>query len=83
MMNTDCVHDDRVLLLHKFIEDYMRIPDVEIEAKIGRFTFLHQDMIPSFKHITLLDNNQFPHRFESDVPKDYFDSIKEQMEKVS
>ena len=57
MMDTDIVHDDRVLLLSKFIEDYRRVPDVEIEAKIGRFVFLDIEKVPTFKHITLLDND--------------------------
>ena len=41
MMGTDRVFDDRVLLLYKFIDDYRRVPNVEIEAKVGRFTFLN------------------------------------------
>ena len=41
MMGTVPVYDDRVQLLSKFIDDYRRVPNVEIEAKVGRFTFLN------------------------------------------
>ena len=38
--------------------------------------FLNPQQVPTFKHIKLLDNEQFPHRFEDDVMVEYFESMK-------
>lgn len=69
--------DDRVILVANFLAEYLNEPGIEVEAKIGKFTF-HGET-PDIKQMSMIDLGKYRGKFESDSNSITFISLMEKL----